>query len=250
MPDLKHRLEADEMMDDFSITDDRLRRALDELRWVNRLLGGYATMKAVLRPWLHTCRGQTVQVLDLGTGVADYPEVLVRWAEQLGVDVQVTALDANPATVAYAGQVLDRRLPPALRRRIILTTGDALALPYPDRSFDLVMAAMFLHHFAHGAAVQVVREMHRLARHGLLINDLHRHPLAWAGIRSLVAVLPVSPMFHHDGPLSVRRAFCRTDLAALAQEAGLPRWHLHWHWAFRWSLTTLAPPFGARDSPP
>lgn len=240
MPDLTRRLWNDEWMDDFSITDDRLRRALDELRWVNRLLGGYGTMKAVLRPWLQAQRGRTVQVLDLGTGVADYPEVLVRWARQLGVDVQVTALDANPATVAYAGQVLDRRLPPALRQRITLATGDALALPYPDQSFDLVLASMFLHHFTHAAAVQVVREMQRLARQGLLVNDLHRHPLAWAGIRSLVAVLPVSPMFHHDGPLSVRRAFRRADLAAIAREAGLHRWRIRWHWAFRWSLTTLA----------
>jgi hypothetical protein len=36
------RTDEDELMDDFSITDIRLTSALEQLRVVNRLLGGYA----------------------------------------------------------------------------------------------------------------------------------------------------------------------------------------------------------------
>ncbi len=40
-------------------------------------------------------------------------------------------------------------------------------------------------------------------------------------------------MFRHDAPLSVRRAFRRAELAALADRAGLDG-VITWHWAFRW----------------
>lgn len=241
-PSLRTRAEADELMDDFSITDERLTQALDELRGVNRFLGGYAAMRAVMGPYLRRRRGRRVRVLDLGAGVADIPEHLVRWATRHGADVEVLAVDANAATVAHARAVLDRRLPAPLRPRVRVAVGDAFALPFEDDAFEVTMAAMFLHHFRAPEAVRVLREMQRTARDGLLVNDLQRHRLAYLGIRALTALLPVSPMFAHDGPLSVRRGFTRAELAALAQEAGLTSWALRWHWAFRWTLATLARP--------
>ncbi len=226
-------------MDDLSITDDRLLRALDELRWVNRLLGGYATTMRVLAPYLEARRGRAVRLLDLGAGVGDYAEHIVRWADRRGLDVSVTAVDANPVTVAHARRTLDRRLPPKLRARIHVAVEDALALPYADDAFDVVMAAMFMHHFRAEDAVSLVREMNRVARDGILVNDLHRHPLAYYGILVPARLLPVSPMFRHDAPVSVLRGFRRADLEAVARDAGLDAYRIRRHWAFRWSLSTL-----------
>ena len=227
------------MMDDFTIVDDRLHGALDQLRWVNRLLGGYRATMAALAPYLRHARGRSVRLLDLGTGVADFPEFVVRWAARRGLDVSVVGIDANEATVAYADAVLDRRLPSALRSRVALRVADALALPYGDDSFDVVVCSLFLHHFEDQEAVALLKEMARVARDGVVVNDLHRHPLAYASIRALVHVLPVSAMFRHDGPVSVLRAFRGDELAALAAAAGLPGARLTWHWAFRWVLSTI-----------
>ncbi|WP_456428884.1 methyltransferase domain-containing protein [Rhodocaloribacter sp.] len=239
MPSFVERLHAEELMDDLSITDDRLLRALDELRWVNRLLGGYATTMRVLAPYLEARRGRAVRLLDLGAGVGDYAEHIVRWADRRGLDVSVTAVDANPVTVAHARRTLDRRLPPKLRARIHVAVEDALALPYADDAFDVVMAAMFMHHFRAEDAVSLVREMNRVARDGILVNDLHRHPLAYYGILVPARLLPVSPMFRHDAPVSVLRGFRRADLEAVARDAGLDAYRIRRHWAFRWSLSTL-----------
>jgi SAM-dependent methyltransferase len=239
VPSFAERLHAEELMDDFSITDDRLLRALDELRWVNRLLGGYATTMRVLAPYLEARRGRAVRLLDLGAGIGDYAEHIVRWADRRGLDVSVTAVDANPVTVAHARRTLDRRLPPRLRARIHVAVEDALALPYADDAFDVVMAAMFMHHFRAKDAVSLVREMNRVARDGILVNDLHRHPLAYYGILVPARLLPVSPMFRHDAPVSVLRGFRRADLEAVARDAGLDAYRIRRHWAFRWSLSTL-----------
>ena len=239
MPDFAQRTHADEMMDDFAITDVRLTQALDEIRLVNRFLGGYAASMAALGPFLKRQGGRPIHLLDVGTGSADFPEHLVRWAGRHGADVRVVAVDANPATVDYAKNFLDGRLPPSLRSRIQVEVGDALALPYEAGRFDVAHAAMFAHHFEHERAVGLLREMRRTSRHGLVVNDLHRHPLGYYGIWALARLFPVSPMFRHDAPLSVLRGFRRDELLALARSAGLTRPDVRWHWAFRWTLSTV-----------
>ncbi len=226
-----------ERMDDLSAGGAELEQALEELRWVNRWLGGYAATWRVLRPLLR--RRQTLRLLDVGTGAPDVPEDLVRRGANRRKDLQVTALDANPAVAAHARRALDTRLPPPLRRRIEVVEGDPRALPYADSSFDVAIAAFCLHHFDGAEAVQVLREMDRVARRGILVNDLHRHVIAYHSIRVIGALLDASPMFRHDGPLSVRRGFRRDELQALAQTAGLPGARIRWHWAFRWTLSTV-----------
>ncbi|MGA0199554.1 MAG: methyltransferase domain-containing protein, partial [Prochlorotrichaceae cyanobacterium] len=179
--------------------------------------------------------------LDLGTGIADLPEVVVRWGNQQSpsIPVEIVAVDANPVTVDYARQALNKRLPPELASQIQVEVADALALPYATDSFDVVMASMFLHHFAETNSIVIVGEMQRIARNGIIINDLHRHPLAYYGIYSLTRLLPASPMVQNDGPLSVLRGFAASDLKTIATGAGLKSFSLHWRWAFRWLLSTV-----------
>ncbi len=238
MPSFAQRHHTEEMMDDFTIVDERLARALDNLRYVNRFLGGYATAMAVLAPLLRVHpSGDLLRVLDLATGAADFPGFLVRWADRRDRKVEIVALDANAATVAYARQALDRDLPSHLRPRVRVEVGDALALPYDDDAFDVCVASLFMHHLKHDEAVTLVREMARVARLGFIVNDLHRHRLAYYSIRALAAVLPVSPMFRHDAPVSVLRGFKRDELRAIAEAAGLDAYRIRWHWAFRWTLS-------------
>jgi len=157
----------------------------------------------------------------------------------MGASVEVVGVDLNPVTVGHGRAWLDHVLSPTLRRRAHIEIADALALPYPDNSFDVAHAALFLHHFHGAGAVQMLREMSRVARLGIVVNDLHRHRLAYAGIWLLSRLLRMAPMVQHDGPISVLRGFSRSELYSLAQAAGLAHPHVRWHWAFRWTLSTL-----------
>jgi ubiquinone/menaquinone biosynthesis C-methylase UbiE len=243
-PSFRERSDADELMDDFSITDERLTDALEQLRLVNRFLSGYSTTMAVLKPFLRSRAGQTTRLLDLGTGIADFPEYIVRWAARQtpAIAVEIVAVDANPVTANYARAALKQRLSPELASKIMVEVADALALPYAEKSFDLAMGAMFLHHFARPNAIAIVQSMERVSRHGILINDLHRHPLAYYGIFTLTRLLPASPMVRNDGPLSVLRGFQKPDLIAIAKGAGLKNASLQWRFPFRWLLTTVSLP--------
>lgn len=243
MPSFQNRTDEDELMDDFSITDERLTLALEQLRLVNQWLGGYRTTMRAIAPFLRDRAGQTTRLLDLGTGIADFPEHIVRWgaAQTPPLDIEIVAIDANPATVAYARATLAQRLPPDLLAKVHVEVADALDLPYADQSFDLALGAMFLHHFGPDRATTIVRGMARVARQGIVINDLHRHPLAYYGIYALTHVLPAAPMVRHDGPLSVLRGFKAPELAAIATAAGLEQASVRWLFPFRWLLTTVKP---------
>jgi 2-polyprenyl-3-methyl-5-hydroxy-6-metoxy-1,4-benzoquinol methylase len=239
------RTDEDELMDDFSITDDRLTDALDQLRNVNRWLGGYDTTMVLLAPWLKAKSaanpGQPMRILDLGTGIADFPEYIVQWAAQQtpAIELEIVAIDANPVTVDYAQKSLAKRLPANLAAKIRVEVADALDLPYADGEFDVAMGAMFLHHFAAPKAIAIVRSMQRVSRGGILINDLHRHQLAYFGIYSLTRIFRASEMMQNDGPVSVLRGFRAPELQAIAEAAGLPQFSLKWYWPFRWLLSTL-----------
>ena len=238
LPDLSSRLETEEWMDDFSITDERLTRAVRDLRKVNRLLGGYAATDAVLDPLFR--RSDDLSILDVGCGSGDYLVHLVRRADQFGCRATLIGLDANPATVGHARAHLDDHLSPILRSRVRVQVGDAQSLSVADDWVDIVHAALVLHHFHGAEAVHLLSEMHRVSQHGLLINDLHRHLLAYTGIWLLSRLLRMAPMVQHDAPISVRRGFHRHELEELARQAQLPSPSIQWHWAFRWTLSTIS----------
>ena len=101
-----------------------------------------------------------------------------------------------------------------------LHVGDGLALPYPDRSFDVVHASMVLHHLTVDEAVRLIREMARVARLGVVVNDLERSRLGWIGAWLMAHLLTGNRYTRHDAPLSVRRSYRAVEMAALLRDAG------------------------------
>ena len=55
----------------------------------------------------------------------------------------------------------------------------------------------------------------------IIVNDLHRHQLAYLSIVVLTRLFSRSVMVRNDGPLSVRRAFRMDELAGIARRAGI-----------------------------
>jgi ubiquinone/menaquinone biosynthesis C-methylase UbiE len=100
--------------------------------------------------------------------------------------------------------------------------GDALELPFREGTFDVVMASLFFHHLSNENCVRVLQQMWRIARRRVLVNDLHRHAVAYASIRLLTALFSKSGMVRHDGPISVLRAFRPAELLDISKTAGVP----------------------------
>src|SRR2546428_700060 len=54
-----------------------------------------------------------------------------------------------------------------------------------DCQYDIVHAALVLHHFNNDELVTALRKMYKLSRYGVVINDLHRHWFAYHAIKIL-----------------------------------------------------------------
>ena len=223
-------------MDTASISPSALTAALRDLRHINRWLGGYRATDSILAPILQA--RSSLRILDLATGGGDYLAHLIWLGDRHNCTVTAVGIDANPVTVGYARSYLDAVLTPLQRRRASVEVGDAFDIPAPSNAYDVAHAALFLHHLHDDAPARLLHEMDRLSRTGLLINDLHRHPLAYAGIWALTRLARAAPMVQHDAPLSVARGFRRAELAAIVERADLAS-EIRWHWAFRWTLSTL-----------
>ena len=189
---------------------------LRDLRRVNRLLGGTRLSRlAITRLWPD---GTSLSVLDVGTGGADIPVSLLADAARRGRSLRVEAIDSRPEVIEAA-----RLARPAVDRvsGLSLRVADGLALPYPDGAFDVAHCSMVVHHLEPAEAVALLREMARVSRLGVVVNDLVRGRLFWAGAWVMSHAATRNRLTRNDAPLSVRRAFSRAELRALAAEAGL-----------------------------
>ena len=86
------------------------------------------------------------QVLEVGCGPG---HLSVQLASQHRLEV--TGLDLDPAMIARAAANTDRAANRGGRRPSFLV-GDVAALAFPDRSFDLVVSTLSMHHWADPAA--------------------------------------------------------------------------------------------------
>ena len=122
---------------------------------LNRVLSAGVDQRWRLQATRAALAANPKDVLDVATGTADFALQLKRrapGATVVGVDFSIGMLEIGREKARRQG--LDVRL----------DEGDALALPYPDKSFDAVTCAFGFRNFANFEAG--LREFHRVLRPG------------------------------------------------------------------------------------
>lgn len=216
MRGLDSRIDAPELMDTVPASYPTMRRALAFLALTNRWFGGSRLVVRHLERWAPRWEepDQPISVLDVGTGLADIPMALVRWARSHGKRLTVTGLDLV-ASVADLARERVRHYP-----EITIVRGDLFSLAATPARYDYVTASLFLHHIDQPRTVAALAALGGLARRGLIVSDLKRTRASWLAVATAGFVLG-NAIVRHDAPLSVRRAFRTAELAALARRAGL-----------------------------
>ena len=204
---------------------DEVQDSLEDVRLVNRYLGGYRVLLYYIRNFIkrHPLDKEFL-VLDLATGSADQPIAVVDMARQLNVKIKVVALDINSKMLNYAHEKI-RAYP-----EIHLVQGDIHSPPFGENSFDVVMNSLSLHHFTRIQAVNILRMADFMNRSGFIINDLH--------IFILTRVVTKNRLTRHDAPVSVMNAFTPSEMAEMAQEAGVKCFTVNRHFPYRIGLVS------------
>lgn len=231
-----------ELMDDLSIQGPELEETLLQIETINRTLGGNAPSLFGLAR-LVPRHQKRVTVLDVGTGGGALSRRIIAFLEERGHRPEVTAIDLSETSVRFAR----RRSAPQGNLRFEVR--DLFDLPN-EPSYDVVHAAAVLHHFPGDSALGALKRMVSLSRLGVVVNDLHRHPVAYYGIKALTRAFSRNRLIRNDAPLSVRRGFMRAELRRLAEHAGVDRVEISWRPMFRWVVVAhRAGPGASRADP-
>jgi SAM-dependent methyltransferase len=208
-------------MDRLDASPGELARSLTDIARLNRIGATQAIQHHVAPFFARQRAGETLRILDVGTGAADIPLALARWAQHHGRRVRIVALEVHPAILRYAARAVDGT------PEVQLVAGDALEVPIRPGSVDVALCSLVLHHLPEEAVIALFHRLAELVRLGFVVSDFRRGRLAWAVVWLVTRAVARSRMTRHDGPLSVRRAYTPVELALLATRAGLPdvRWH-------------------------
>ena len=191
-----------------------LAECLGDLRHLNLWSGGLClTIRALRHLTRDFAPDAELKIIDVATGGADFPRAMAAWARRRRLRAHILATDLSPTVLSLAA----RNAP----SEVEFAVADARRLPFADASFDVATCSLVLHHLEPDDAVFMLREMSRVARRGLIVNDLVRSWVGYLGALVVPRAMSKNPLFRHDAPLSVRRAYTKGEIAALASRAEL-----------------------------
>jgi ubiquinone/menaquinone biosynthesis C-methylase UbiE len=217
-----------ELLDTDSGTPAEIAASLGDLRRINRWFGGIATTQAMIEQVADQLNINSLSLLEVAAGSGDVPRIAAQSLKARGIQLEITLLDRaashfNSADANNGGSSI---------RTVV---ADAIALPFPEDSFDLVDCGLFAHHLSPEQVVQFVDEGLRVCRRAVLINDLVRHILH---LTLVYAGMPLyrSRLTRHDAPASVRQAYAPAEMAALLGRTKAARTEIQRHYLFRMSV--------------
>jgi ubiquinone/menaquinone biosynthesis C-methylase UbiE len=190
-------------------------RPLEELQQFYRALASVNSLFMVAEPFqryiprlLGSKKVRQLSLLDLGAGDGSLGQSLTAWATRKGWSWRIVNIDQNASALA-------------LNKSAINVAGSVLALPFHNESFDVVIASQMTHHLSDENVPRHLSEAWRVARHAVVISDLHRNAALYLSLWLLFLVTRFPQSFRTDAFLSVRRAWRVGELRRLARMAGL-----------------------------
>lgn len=238
-----YRTNEEEIMDDFSIDGPLLNDALDKLATINKLLGGNGVTLNGLKILLkNQPKDKLITIIDLGCGGGDILRTIANYGKKEGYNFQLIGVDANKNATDYAKTLSTNY------DNISFLYADVFSEEFKEMDYDIVITTLFLHHFKENQLLELIQHLLRKAKLGMVVNDLHRHKLAYYLFKFIT--IPVkNKMIIEDGLTSVLRGFKRNELINLSKELNT-NYQLKWKWAFRyqWVLVGTGRDLSVRNS--
>jgi SAM-dependent methyltransferase len=236
MIDFSKRTNQSEIMDDLKGGGEDLIQALRELETINTWLGGHKiTLSGIKKILAKHPEKKDWKIMDIGCGRGDSLIRIAKWGRRKKLNLQLLGLDANPHIVLEArGHCRNYK---EIKFRVL----DVFDPLFPKLKTDICCCTLFTHHFEDEQLQYLLKSFHTMSGFGWVINDLHRHPLAFYSIKWLTQLFSQSDMVKNDAPLSVMRSFSKEELESLLNQIYIDNYSIEWKWAFRWELVVFKP---------
>lgn len=170
-------------------------------------------------------------LLDVGFGHGDMLRRIADWGRKRGKTMRLVGVDLNPRSEHAARAATENWLP------ISYITGDYADLA--GEPWDCVISSLVAHHMTDDQLIAFLRFMDAEARVGWLVNDLHRHALAYYGYPVLASLLACHRIVRKDGQTSIARSYRPDEWPPILARAGVSSARVERVFPFRLCVTKV-----------
>lgn len=223
----QYRSQETEIMDGFDFQGEELKKVLHTIDKINTQLGGHRVTIQGIKRLLKSQSQSHYVIADLGCGSGDALRHISKWAKSQDINVQLIGIDANFHTIQIARELSTGY------KNISFRVIDVFSEDFNNFQADIMTCCLTLHHFEDLSIEKLIPVLHQKVKIGLIINDLHRHQLAYRLFQLYCKVFVHSEVAKKDGLTSILRGFKSIDFETFANKFNLKH-HISWYWAFRY----------------
>jgi 2-polyprenyl-3-methyl-5-hydroxy-6-metoxy-1,4-benzoquinol methylase len=223
---LSVRSSEKEQMDNFELSGVDLNKTLYRLSTINKYLGNTSSiLKAVKKEVLKA--NKPLKIIDLGCGGGDNLRAIAKWCQTKHYAVELLGIDGNTHILKYARQLNRQNTAINYLEADILDT--AFVLP----TCDILISSHFMYHFSDTEIVDFFKKSKKSISTQIIFSELQRNSIAYSLFKIGAIFLPFSSIVKQDGLAAIRRAFTKTELIYILEQAEFIRYKISWKWAFR-----------------
>lgn len=227
--DTTYRTDLEESMDDFSMDNQALITALDDIAKINHVLGGNSvTLEGVKKLIKNIPADQTISIMDFGCGNGDMLRMLSDFGNKNNLKFNLIGIDANGASIRHAQKCSKKY------DNISYLAEDIFLYDFSKYNIDIALITLTLHHFKDDEILNLMKVIFNLVKKGIVVNDLQRSKLAYRLFQAIIFVFRLEKMTANDGLISILRGFKRPDLEKFSKQLGFKKYSISWKWAFRY----------------
>ncbi|WP_190808779.1 methyltransferase domain-containing protein [Flagellimonas sp. S3867] len=228
--DLTIRSRAFELMDDPNMGFEELKDAYTDINRCNKWLGGDdITINAV---WnlIKGDKNKSYTILDMGCGDGTMLLKLSKFLNKYNVSHRMIGVDLRDDVLQIAQEKTVGYPNIEFRKMDILKA---------DSSFecDILINTLTMHHFDEERIDAFLMQFVKLAKSGVVINDLHRSGLAYYLFKVFSHLFLRTEVARYDGLVSILKGFKKRELVALSKKIPDVMHEIRWKWAFRYVWT-------------
>ncbi len=225
----KFRTDEPEIMDDFAMEGEILRKALDKIAKINQLLGGnQLTLQGVQNLIQNIDQNLQITIVDVGCGNGDMLRKLADFGIKNNYNFKLIGIDANAFTINYAEKLSENYL------NINYKCEDIFNKQFNELKYDIVLCTLTLHHFKNNEIENLLQLFYENSKLGIVINDLQRSAISYRLFQLLCFVFRLDEMPRKDGLTSILRGFKKQDLIDFSVKLKFKKYTINWKWAFRY----------------
>ena len=233
--DLSHRNRTPELMDDPKVSGKMLARVLEDINRANRLLkGNKPTIEAVDRLFQEYPK-ESYTILDVGCGDGTMLREVVKWGRNKGYELDCIGVDLSEKALRIAvKKSVDF---PEIRYELQDILEDTLGVNF---GCDILLCSLTMHHLYDEHIPPFLNRFTKLARIGVVINDLQRSVFAYYLFKMFSIIFIKTKIARHDGLVSIQSGFTKEELTRFSKKITNAQHHIQWKWAFRyvWVMRT------------